>query len=965
MLKIFTRKRVRAIILLFYLLCSIQFVSGQYFPFYSEERNLEEYSYYQKYLDIIDRYNNGDSYSDLIKEMDTFASSALEANDGKQYLFFKNEVANLYRHQSKFHEAYDVLDESMNVFKMEYDTIHMEYLVSIRLYRATLNTLLHQPDGFEGSHSDIGELFQAQFELLDLLNDEGEPLRNTLVDYGLYLLREDNLDESIQTLYKARQLALKADDLASLAVADYTIMANIDISYDLKETQIEVLKNDIALFESGTPSLPILFYNAFFQSKVSYNYFHDFDNTERAIYFAEKSAALLDTLRYPAHHIRASTHGNLALYYSNKDDTAKVWHNTKISRDILANEPITHANRVLAYLLIAEAAIPFSTDSVFEYLSIVETLQGAESFQDKIMEIESTAYFEKGNYSKAKQIILSLFDDYSEIAGHKVPKISSTVSYVNQLKFLNILEKIYRVYELEQQYQCSSAVVALIELQNQLFHEVVAEDIFGFEPTGLARIYNDFLERSIPYMLAGEREDFAEDAFEMAFASKSLQLNNLMAKKRFQTLLEKDTDLFESLLNSSFEVQSSRNRLASASPSNSDEIYLKKMDLNNSLIDYFMLRHQIDDLYKSGIKREFQESINIASLEDIQSRLGENEAFLEFFVMDNSWGQIAVLQDTTISFYYEDVDLSSKIERERYSLLTGRASTDLGTLLFENIYPHLENINNLIVIPDKDLNSIPIEALIVDDKFLIEDFSVSYSYSATLWYNLRKDNSFVPPQNMLTIAPMVSDYDDYEMQVVSSGYRGGEELEALPFSLEEIKGIGAIMHSTLSDVLHLYAGDASFYNVKNRIEEFDIVHFATHGIVNPDNPERSGLYLYQKGEYDFDHSTPSFLSLGDLYNMNLGADLVVLSSCNTGHGRYVAGEGEIALPRGFILSGVPSVVATLWRVHDERTKDVMLLFYEYVAKGYNYREALRQAKLEVIEKGFLPMDWSGLIIIGR
>ena len=87
-------------------------------------------------------------------------------------------------------------------------------------------------------------------------------------------------------------------------------------------------------------------------------------------------------------------------------------------------------------------------------------------------------------------------------------------------------------------------------------------------------------------------------------------------------------------------------------------------------------------------------------------------------------------------------------------------------------------------------------------------------------------------------------------------------------------------------------------------------------------------------------------------------------ACNTGTGEIAEGEGVLALPRGFILSGVPNVISTLWKVHDEKTKDLMTSFYHHLLAGNTYAEALRLAKLDAIEKGVLPLDWAGGVLTG-
>jgi len=157
-------------------------------------------------------------------------------------------------------------------------------------------------------------------------------------------------------------------------------------------------------------------------------------------------------------------------------------------------------------------------------------------------------------------------------------------------------------------------------------------------------------------------------------------------------------------------------------------------------------------------------------------------------------------------------------------------------------------------------------------------------------------------------------------------------------------------------VLNCKVTKASFMaSVKN----FDIVHIATHGYVDKKDYTNSGLFFSQQNGDDF-------LSLNEIYNLDTQANLIVLSACKTNVGQSQTGEGLMALPRGFIYAGVPNVIASLWKVHDEKTKDLMVAFYKYLLEDKEtYAGALRKAKLECIEKGFLPLDWAGFVLIGN
>jgi len=111
----------------------------------------------------------------------------------------------------------------------------------------------------------------------------------------------------------------------------------------------------------------------------------------------------------------------------------------------------------------------------------------------------------------------------------------------------------------------------------------------------------------------------------------------------------------------------------------------------------------------------------------------------------------------------------------------------------------------------------------------------------------------------------------------------------------------------------------------NVLSQYRMVHFATHGLLDSNDPEFSGVVLSlvdEKGS-----PVDGFLRLRDIYNLNLPADLVVLSACETGLGKDVRGEGLIGLTRGFMYAGAPRVVVSLWSVNDRATAELMKRFY--------------------------------------
>jgi len=150
------------------------------------------------------------------------------------------------------------------------------------------------------------------------------------------------------------------------------------------------------------------------------------------------------------------------------------------------------------------------------------------------------------------------------------------------------------------------------------------------------------------------------------------------------------------------------------------------------------------------------------------------------------------------------------------------------------------------------------------------------------------------------------------------------------------------------------------------LASYRIVHIATHGIIDNERPELSGIVLSlfdQQG-----NSQNGFLRLADIYNLKLPADLVVLSACSTALGKDVKGEGLVGLTRGFMHAGAAGVVASLWKVDDEATAELMKHFYTALfQKGLPPAAALRDAQLELAKypRWQSPYYWAGFVIQGQ
>ena len=192
----------------------------------------------------------------------------------------------------------------------------------------------------------------------------------------------------------------------------------------------------------------------------------------------------------------------------------------------------------------------------------------------------------------------------------------------------------------------------------------------------------------------------------------------------------------------------------------------------------------------------------------------------------------------------------------------------------------------------------------------------------------------------------LSDMSRFALQRALSLVNGANapfNVPRLPFTRREAESIFASSPQASSAMNIDFAANRDSLMARD-LSGFRFVHFATHGILNSEEPDLSGLVLSlvnEKGE-----PINGFIRLNEIYNLNLNADLVVLSACQTALGKEVRGEGLIGLTRGFMYAGSPRVVASLWKVDDVATAELMKIFYQKMLKDkMRPAAALRAAKV--------------------
>ncbi|WP_081594674.1 CHAT domain-containing protein [Allocoleopsis franciscana] len=202
-------------------------------------------------------------------------------------------------------------------------------------------------------------------------------------------------------------------------------------------------------------------------------------------------------------------------------------------------------------------------------------------------------------------------------------------------------------------------------------------------------------------------------------------------------------------------------------------------------------------------------------------------------------------------------------------------------------------------------------------------------------------------------------------EATRSAIEMGVNLQRLEYTRKEADAILALVPDNQQFSAFDFAANRTTAT-KPDLSQYRIIHLATHGLLNTINPELSGVVLSLLDENGAD--TNGFLRLNDIFNLNLPAELVVLSACETGLGKDVKGEGLVGLTRGFMYAGAKSVTVSLWSVSDTATSILMTKYYQQMLdKGVNPVAALRAAQLEMMktEQWKAPYYWAAFLVQGE
>lgn len=335
------------------------------------------------------------------------------------------------------------------------------------------------------------------------------------------------------------------------------------------------------------------------------------------------------------------------------------------------------------------------------------------------------------------------------------------------------------------------------------------------------------------------------------------------------------------------------------------------------------------------------------SLEQIRAVLPSDTAIIEYFAIKDRELACVLTRD---SLHLQPVTVIKRV-RKLLQLLQFQISkfrldpeyvNNFSDTLLSSTEAHLKALYEELIAPIRGLltsrhvvfaphgllHYVPFHALYDGSSYVIDEFTVSYAPSASVYALCQgKQGNKTGPALLLGVpdaqAPFIRD-----------------EVEALAGMLPDSKMF--MNTEAAEDKLRTYGSHSR------------IIHIASHGYFRQDNPMFSSIRLGQ-----------SLLSLYDLYHLQLPAELIVLSGCATGMNVVTPGDELIGLVRGLLQAGAQNLMLSLWDVHDASTKEFMLEFYARLQQGYPYAAALQSAMLELRQRYSHPYHWAPFTLMGK
>lgn len=351
------------------------------------------------------------------------------------------------------------------------------------------------------------------------------------------------------------------------------------------------------------------------------------------------------------------------------------------------------------------------------------------------------------------------------------------------------------------------------------------------------------------------------------------------------------------------------------------------------------------------------------SLASIQDALQEGELLIQYFWGDSTVIVFAVSKEQIQTHSLpRTTALNQSVDSLRSALTQWHMPQDAYKSTASAVYRQFCGLleertgqaQRLIIVPDGPLSTVPFEALVASNgRFLVQDYAISYHWSGALWLQARKQGNDSTKKN--EYGGFAPEYKSASRPMASLGPELGDLPEARAAVVAAANAWGGTVCQGPTVNKGLFQREAGNYG---------ILHLAMHGLLDMKDRTRTGLAFPTATGDSID-----LLNTLEISQMDLSAQLAVLTACNTGSGVVFRGEGVMSLSRAFALAGCPAMTANLWEVPSRETNDITTAFLSLLKKGESKDEALRSAKLDFLDQAETerrhPFFWAGQVLVGN
>jgi CHAT domain-containing protein/Tfp pilus assembly protein PilF len=705
---------------------------------------------------------------------------------------------------------------------------------------------------------------------------------------------------------------------------------------------------------------------------------------EAALENYEKALKIYSGIYQPSHPLIASTLNNIGIIQRKKKDYAGSIETFKKCLEIrISTFNADHPNIAFIYSNIGQSFFENADyDSAVAYQNKALRIY-KKNYGDKHPEIAHTYNLMGTIYEKQKQYNLAL-DNFqkalcSNISDFNAANININPSinnyYNSDLLLMSLLmkartlesrhyDKTLKLADLELSLKTLELCDSLISRIRQF--RTSQNDKISLGRTA-AEIYEDAVSIAVDLsQLTLKKNYYLTKAFSFSEKNKSAVLLEAIADAQAKSFSGIPDSLLEKEKELKTEIALYEQKLAERFSPEEEKSLRTKLFTVNRLYEQYTKTLEKD--YPGYFNLKYNNST--ISIDSVRGILDKETALISYFLAENRKRiYVFCLSKTKLDVF--NMPKSDMLERQIKGLRnairhrTDQAYINFAHLLYKELMPATSSkVKKLVIIPEGGLGTVPFEALLMKEvkqkevnftnlPYMINKFYISYNYSASLFVQVTKESIAAKaiPLSVFLCAPVTFDSSDH--------------LKPLYGSEAEVRNIDSIISIRGYKTSVYLKQDANEEVVKSpELSKYKYLHFATHGVVDEEKPELSKIYLTAIHDEDGD------LYSGEIYNLNIKADLVTLSACETGLGMVSKGEGIIGLTRALLYAGSNNVFVSLWSVSDRSTAELMCSFYENlldVQHKANYAAAIKASKLKLIKGGQFshPYFWAPFILIGK